>query len=179
MSLVLYFLIAFIISILGTLPIGLITLTIAQKTIEEGRNTGILISLGATLMEFIYTLIALISLGFFNQNPLLGNVIRIIAIFIFLGMGIYLLIKKNKNRELKNKKINNNYAFLQGIIIGIMNVQIILFWIFLSLWLEGYGIFFDENINIIIFSLGGSIGSLLVFGLYILAGYCQKNRGNK
>jgi len=45
MDLAKYFIIAFILSALGTIPIGLITLTIAQKTIEKGKSAGWQISL--------------------------------------------------------------------------------------------------------------------------------------
>ena len=58
MELVKYFIIAFFLSALGTIPIGLITLTIAQKTLEKGKVAGWQIAMGATVIEFVYTLIA-------------------------------------------------------------------------------------------------------------------------
>ena len=84
MTLIVYFFVAFILSFLGSIPIGLITLTIAQKTIQNGRRSGLMVALGATIMEFVYTFIALLSLEFFTQNTAIGNYIKTFALVLFL-----------------------------------------------------------------------------------------------
>ena len=94
MNLILYFSIALVLSFLGSLPIGLITLTITQKTIQNGRHSGLMIALGATIMEFIYAFIALLSLDLFTQNTSTRNYIKIFATAIFLALGFYFLWKK-------------------------------------------------------------------------------------
>jgi hypothetical protein len=85
---------ALFLSFLGSLPIGLITLTITQKTIQNGRHSGLMIALGATIMEFVYAFIALLSLDLFTQNTSTRNYIKIFATAIFLALGFYFLWKK-------------------------------------------------------------------------------------
>ena len=94
MNIIIYFLIGLVLSFLGSIPIGLITLTITQKTIEKGRISGLMIALGATVMEFVYTFIALISLDFFSNNETIGNYIKMFATVLFLGMGVFYFLKK-------------------------------------------------------------------------------------
>ena len=49
----------FILSLLGSIPIGMITLLIIHRTIEYGPRAGLSVGLGATIAEFVYTVVAL------------------------------------------------------------------------------------------------------------------------
>jgi len=167
MNLILYFSIALVLSFLGSLPIGLITLTITQKTIQNGRHSGLMIALGATIMEFIYAFIALLSLDLFTQNTSIGNYIKIFATAIFLAMGFYFLWKKNST-EVRPTAAYNYFDFLRGFIVGTMNLLIVPFWIFLGIWLKANGVSFKNNFDILIFSSGAALGALLAFFGYIL-----------
>ena len=167
MNLILYFSIALVLSFLGSLPIGLITLTITQKTIQNGRHSGLMIALGATIMEFVYAFIALLSLDLFTQNTSIGNYIKIFATAIFLAMGFYFLWKKNST-EVRPTAAYNYLDFLRGFIVGSMNLLIVPFWIFLGIWLKANGVSFKNNFDILIFSSGAALGALLAFFGYIL-----------
>ena len=111
---ILYFIIGLVLSFLGSIPIGLITLTITQRTIEKGRTSGLMIALGATIMEFVYTFIALISLDFFSNNDMIGQYIKIFATVLFLGMGAYYFFKKN-TASLKPVPTYDYFDFLRGV----------------------------------------------------------------
>ena len=161
-----YFIIALVISFLGSIPIGLITLTITQKTIQNGLQSGLMIAFGASVMEFVYTFVALFSLDFFNQNATVANYIKIFAIIIFLGMGIFYLWKKStpKMQTAPDKKRKD---FIRGFLVGAMNMLIVPYWIFFGMWLKSNGLVFDSTFYIIIFSLGATVGALLAFFGYI------------
>ncbi len=167
MSLLIYFTIALILSFLGSLPIGLITLTISQKTIEKGRKSGLLIASGALIMEFVYTYIALISLDIFTENTAIGNYIKTFATIVFFALGFYYLFKKSRTQNISAKDYDY-FDFLRGIIVGMMNMLIIPYWIFFGLWLEANHLQFDRQACIIIFSAGAAIGAFIAFWLYIL-----------
>ncbi len=174
MSLVLYFIVAFVLSFLGSLPIGLITLTITQKTIEKGKQSGFMIASGATIIEFVYTYIALISLEFFTENTAIGNYIKLFSMIIFFGLGGYFLFKKSAVK-IQSASTYDYFDFLRGLIVGMMNMLIIPFWIFLAIWLMSNGMLFDEDSSIISFSLGSAIGAFLAFLLYIwFSGFITK-----
>ena len=67
------------------------------------------------------------------------------------------------------------FDFGRGFIVATMNVLIIPFWLFIALWLANYDMTFDNQTNIIVFSIGSALGALAVFigyaelGQYILA----------
>jgi len=166
MDIVYYLVASVVISFLGTLPIGLITLTIAQRTITQGKNAGMKVALGATIMEFVYTFIAVKALDFFNENVQLNQSIKIASAILFLMVGLYLLFKKPKKEiEIKGKESYKN--FIAGLIVGTMNFLIVPFWIFFGLLLESYGMVFENYSKLVVFSIGSALGALLGFILYI------------
>jgi len=166
MSLIIYFLVALGLSFAGSLPIGLISLTITQKTIEKGRRSGLLIASGAMVMEFGYTYLALISLELFSQNLDLGSYIKIFATVLFLILGVYYFFKKPSS-ELKKTKKYDYFDFLRGVVVGFMNVLILPYWIFVGMWLESNGLLFTNQTDIITFSVGATFGAFLAFLAYI------------
>lgn len=161
-----YILIAFVLSFLGTLPIGLITLTIAQKTIEKGKSAGWMIALGATVIEFIYTVIALLGLDVLSIESSWKQYIQIGTIFLFFIMSCYYWFKASTLSIKSVQNIQERY-FLQGIGIGLMNMLIVPFWLIVGLWLESNGINFKNKYHILWFSVGGALGALLAFIAYI------------
>ena len=174
MSLILYFLISFIISAIGSLPTGLITLTVMQRTVEAGKKAGYMLSFGATVMEFVYTYIALYGLTFFQESVATNYYMQVFATVVFFAFGIYNFFKESQPpTTLKNDY--DYFDFGRGFLVATMNVLIIPFWLFIALWLSGYDMTFDSQANIIVFSIGSALGALAVFigyaelGHYILA----------
>lgn len=162
-----YFFIAFFLSALGTVPIGLITLTIVQKTIEKGRDAGWKVSMGATVLEFIYCFIALNFIAFLSDEDAIGTYIKTASVFIFFILGFYYLFKKSKAKKAVQKKSDKQDFFI-GLAAGTMNMLIVPFWLFIGAWLKSNGISLDNNFNISLFSTGAALGALAVFYAYIL-----------
>ena len=131
MNLLAYFCIAFVLSALGSMPIGIITLKVAEKTIHDGYRSGIMISLGATVIEFLYTYIALVSMDFFIQNVSVNLYIKLIAMTVFFALGFYHFLKKTKT-ILDSEGEYKTFDFIKGILLAAMNLLIIPFWIFLD-----------------------------------------------
>ncbi len=168
MTLGFIFIVALFLSFVTSLPLGLITLNVVQKTIQDGRKSGIVLSLGATLIEFVYTYIALISLDLFEKNAELASGIELIATLTFFAMGFYFLWKKQKKQTSLSAEYNS-LDFLQGVLIGAMNVLIIPFWIIVAIWLIGQGMVLEGQAAIISFSLGSAIGAFFAFWGYAYA----------
>jgi len=166
MKLISYFFIAFIISVLGSIPIGLITLAIVQKTIEKGRRAGIILSAGAAIMEFVYALVALIFFDFFIANAYISENTKLIASIIFFLLGLQFLFKNDN--PIKTADPNDSYfIFFRGIIVGSLNLLIIPFWLFIIAWLGSYEITLEGSTVFIVFSLGATLGAYVVFLGYV------------
>lgn len=166
MTLLLYFLIAFVISAIGSIPIGLITLNIAQKTIEKGEKAGWQVALGATIMEFIYTVVALYGLDIFSIKNDWNGYIQVGSAILFIALGIYYWTKKIKPLDAPLTS-RQTIDFLQGILVGTLNLLVIPFWLFIGIWLTSNGMIFHQTSLILSFSLGSALGALLTFVGYI------------
>lgn len=165
MNLAIYFLIAFLLSALGSMPIGMITLKIVEKTIHDGYRSGVMFSLGATVIEFLYTYIALTSMDFFLDNVEVNSFFNIVAMTVFFSLGFYHLFKKTKT-VMDSEGEYNTFDFFKGTMLASMNMLIIPFWIFLAIWLKNYNVEFSSNTQILVFSIGAGLGALLIFLLY-------------
>jgi len=170
MNIALYFIISFIISALGSLPTGLITLTVMQRAVDAGKKAGYMLSFGATVMEFVYTYIALYGLTFFQENVATNYYLQVFATVVFFAFGAYNLSKESKPPAKPNKKYDY-FDFGRGILVAAMNVLIIPFWLFIAIWLSSYDMRFDTQTNIITFSIGSALGALVVF-----IGYAELGR---
>ena len=166
MNLLYYFLVSLVISFIGSLPIGLISLTVIQRTIAKGKRAGLMIAAGATIMEFVYTFIALKSLDLFTESIELGNYIKIFSTIVFFILGAYYFFKQVS--EVSKPASNYDYFdFLRGFVVGLMNLLIVPFWIFIGVWLQSYGMVFDDNAFIANFSFGSALGAFIAFYGYI------------
>lgn len=176
MEVVIYFFSAFILSALGSVPPGLITLSIVQRTITSGKKAGLLVALGASLPEFIYAYVALVSLHFFQDNFRIEQSIQGFAIIVFLALGAYYLLKKSKPPTLQQEKKTKQHNLIRGLLAGTLNILIIPFWIFIATWLASYGFEFSSPFITVVFCLGAALGALLVFWLYAILGHFLLSR---
>ena len=166
-----YFFIALLLSFLGTLPPGLISLSILQRTLEGHREAGLIMALGACIPEFFYTYLALYGLEFFQQNWAANQYIQKISIVLFMLLGFYFLFKKTQvptSMKLSYKSVGLD--FISGILVGLMNMLIIPFWIFVAIWLKSKGLGFSSIVQLFVFSIGAALGAYIAFLGYIILG---------
>ena len=167
MTIFTHFGVAFVLSFLGSIPFGLITLSIADISIRKGLKAGVLFSLGASVFEFIYTFIGLKSIHFFSVNPSIETAMQWIALFVFLGLGFYNFFFKAKvpTKQKEVEEVDHAF-FFKGLGIAALNFLIIPYWIFVGVCVEGDGWLILENFWIFIFTLGATLGALVVFFAY-------------
>jgi len=165
-----YFFTAFGLSALGALPVGLINLSLANRTIERGRKAGVAASFGAMLVEFVYTFVAVYFIDFLLKNETVSQSIKIISGIVLLVFGIYYLSKKkSKATKVEVKKSGARNLFFGMGIAGI-NMLIIPYWIFIGAWLKSNGFVFDQLLDIILIAAGSACGAMAVFLGYVWLG---------
>ena len=159
----------FFLSLLGSIPIGMITLTILARTIHAGKKAGIAVALGATVAEFTYTYIALKFLKLLLGTSMVSVSIKLVSLVLFIGLGVYYL-KRIRNDQFNLKppvELYQKQDFLKGLIVGFLNMLIIPFWLVVGAALEDRGLSFDDQQKVIVFSLAAAFGALVVFLLYV------------
>lgn len=170
LTLFIYFMIALLISGAGALPPGLINLAIADRTIKRGFRSGLIMLAGAAVTEFLYTFIPLFFIDRITRNPQIEYALQIAVTGIFLILAAVYYFKKTDVILPTTKVSSKRRDFGYGMWMAGMNLLIIPFWVFISIWLGSNGFPIDTWGQILTCALGSAAGACLVFVLYARLG---------
>jgi threonine/homoserine/homoserine lactone efflux protein len=154
-------------SFVGTLPLGMLNLTILQLALANRQQQAVAFSLGATLIEFIQIGITLLGMNVLLAVPLLNQVISIISIPILLYLG-YKNFKNDKNTE--GPPLTAKSTFWQGIVLGFANVVVYPFWLLWGNVFVQNGWLTPTPEAYFYFSFAAAIGTFGAFLFFILLG---------
>jgi hypothetical protein len=163
----LVFLIASVLSFVGSLQAGLVNTAVVGYSLRPGpfsRRLGIACALGGALPELLYAAIALKAspLAVYLSSVLLWGVpiLKLAGLAVTLGLavaaGVYALVlsrrptfvdsKSNaKVHSAANKPVSGGptgtvKAALTGFSLGLANPQLLVFWFGMAVWLQTYGL---------------------------------------
>lgn len=124
-----YLIAGFLVSFLGTLPLGPINLAVVKTTVDHSRRQGIQVALAAALVEIIEFLGAFIFgqiiVGFLDSN----KIIHVLIALTCIALAMYFVTRK-PGMELATQSASPRSFYLRGISIAAVNPQAIPFWIF-------------------------------------------------
>jgi len=170
MALLLPFFLGFIVAAIGITPPGLINMTAAKVSLKDGRTEAIFFAVGATVIVFFQTFLALLFADFINSHPDVINKLQEVGLFIFMGLTFYFFWKAKRPKlpkeEIKIRSKTNR--FFLGMLLSALNLFPIPYYVFVSITLSTYGYFYFLEPFIYLFVLGVVAGSFLVFYLYIV-----------
>jgi threonine/homoserine/homoserine lactone efflux protein len=159
----LIFLLISALSFVGSLQPGPVNMTVLRITSDHGRRDGFLAALGGCLPEIPYSIAAiflsdlLLKLTFLEE--ILGYFVG--AVLIFLGV---ITIMKRSNEIRPGHEYRN--PFMNGFIMGILNPQLITYWLVIYLWLQTSDLFETGHlISKTAFVLGTFSGALMLMWL--------------
>jgi len=79
------FLVTFFASLVGVIPPGLVNMTVARTCLERGKNNGILVALGASIVVLLQSLVAILLAKYIFFNPYVKIILlRTGAVIFFL-----------------------------------------------------------------------------------------------
>ncbi len=128
-----------------------------------------MVALGAAVVEFVYTLVAVYFIDTIVKSALIGSMIKWTMAVVFMGLGFYYLYKKIEPVQKKISK-SSSKDFGYGILVAGMNLLIIPTWIFIGLWMRSNGYQFSHISEILTISFGSALGGLMVFAGYVRLG---------
>lgn len=137
--LVFIFLLAIFISILGSIPMGPVSVLVLHTLVNKNKREAILLALGGCLPEVIYCYLAMNVTAFLATHhswEIAANVVT--AIFMTL-MGVSIIQNKQKNST-PQMHVLNFPSFFKGLLTAFMNPMLIAFWIFVVQyfsWISG------------------------------------------
>ncbi|WP_300564898.1 LysE family transporter [Flavobacterium sp.] len=160
----------FVASLLGVFPPGLINMTAAKISVQDGKNRAMVFTLGALIIVFFQTLISLIFARYIDGHQEVVVLLREIGFAIFTLLTIYFLFlakkpKKKKTNELKIK--SKRSQFFLGMLISVLNFFPIPYYALVSVSLSSFQYFTFDTASIYSFVVGVVLGSFVVFYSYI------------
>ena len=177
-TLLTHLLIGFLLSFIGSIPFGMINITVADTAIKRGFTAGLWVGLGAAAVEFFQSFLAIQFTYLFLQNTALDFYFNIIALCIFIGLAIYYLLlqKPGQANKIKanEKKMN---PFWKGVIVSLMNVLVFPYWIFYGAYLNTHGLLRLETIFVLTLCFGIFLGAMTTFVFFAKMGTWAINRG--
>lgn len=159
------FFLAFVISYLGSIPPGVLNLTVIDIAMRRAMRAAFAFSLAAALIEFIQGLIALKFSEYLSMNPQVDFYIQVFVIPVFLGLGIYYLLQKVPTDH--EVEASNSNAFIKGALLSVVNPLAIPFWLIWATYLSQKGFpILDDGVNMYSFVIGISVGSFATLMTY-------------
>lgn len=170
MAYILPLLFGFAASVIGILPPGLINMTAAKISLQDGKNRAMMFTAGAVLIIFFQTYLALIFARYIDAHQEVVILLREIGFGIFALVTVYFLLiaKKPKVKIKEDLKIKSKKSrFFLGMLVSAINFFPIPYYVFVSVTLASFGYFNFEPVSVYSFVLGVVLGSFLVFYTYI------------
>lgn len=170
MNYVTSFSIGLVVAFTTTLLPGLINMTIAKLSLNEGKSKALSLSLGASFVVFFQAFIATLFGKFLDQRADISHLIQRIAIGIFLLVSVYFFFFAGKKKVEQQRVIlkGKKGYFLSGMLLSLINLFPIPFYVVLSVTLSTYNWFSFEKMFVGMFALGASSGAMLAFYGYIV-----------
>lgn len=140
MSNTLVFVIAFLVSYLGSIPPGTINVTTMQLAVQNNRRAAVFFGLAAALVEFVYAGATVRFQLFLSENPVFTENFQIISAIAMILLGIANLVSKTSSRSfMAAANVKGRNGFKKGIVLGILNPLTIPFWLAMTAYLQTNG----------------------------------------
>lgn len=173
MDFIIYFLIAAIISFLGSLQPGPVNMAVLYAASNKQYKQGLYIAIGGSIPEFIFSFIALKFYTIISIHVQSIHQFSLALDILFIAIGILLFFVKKSNKVLTDSSLKK--GFFTGFLLAIVNPQLILFWLAVITSLSIQQIQIDTNGQQIAFAIGTIIGAFL---LHLLLLYAIKQNAN-
>jgi threonine/homoserine/homoserine lactone efflux protein len=153
----------------GITPPGLINMTAAKVSLNEGRQRALIFAAGATAVVIIQTFIALIFARFIDRNPEIVILLREIGLAIFVALTIFFFWKGRRiEKDEREIRLHSRRSrFFLGMLLSALNFFPIPFYVFISITLASYNLFTFDRPFIYTFVLGSGLGAFFGFYCYI------------
>jgi threonine/homoserine/homoserine lactone efflux protein len=166
----LIFLVAAVASIIGSLQAGVVNTAVLAHTIQRGPEAGRRMAIGGSIPEFIYAAIAFQSATWLlDWLGLDRHGVAVLVGCVLAAIGLYFLFLFNPRFDLEN--VNAKATGLRkGLVLGLLNPQLLLFWCGIRLSLTSFGFQAKALLDLAAFATGAFVGALVLLMLLVKLG---------
>ncbi len=170
----------FVLSLFGSLPPGLISLTVAYSAIRNGIAAALVLAAGAASAEFFQAWAAVTLSDWFLSHPSVEQGFKWAAFAVFTAIGTYLLFLAKPPKAPKDLPQGSwHKQFGKGVLLSAFNLLAIPYWFAYCGWLRVEGWWEDGLSNTLIFSFGVTLGTMFSLALYAWLGLLIVERSSK
>lgn len=169
MSILLNFVIGFLAALVGVIPPGLLNMSAAKISMNQGRKVALLFSAGVCVTVCFQTFVALLFARYLDKHPEIVDVLQKVALGIFICITIFFLfLAKNTKRGIP-KEVNHSKTnrFFYGILLAALNLLPLPYWVYLSVTFSAFGWFTFEQLGIWATVIASGAGTFMMLAIYI------------
>jgi len=166
------FAIGCLLSFLGQLPLGTVSITATQITIQETMAAAWKYAMGVALVEMVYLRLVLSGMNWIMRYAVVFSIMGWLTAVIFLVLGI-LCIRWNGSGKEKGKGLMLSFTrnrFILGLAISALNPVQIPFWFIWSGYFMDMHWLSNRAVEFNWFTVGAGLGTLMGLGLYMVGG---------
>lgn len=170
MEISIVFLLGLLFAFIGVIPPGMLNMSAAKISLKEGHVRGFVFSIGVCVTIGVQTYLALIFAKYLNQHPDVVDVLKRVALVLFVLISIYffLLAKRQISPQKVDASKSKKSRFFQGILMSALNVFPIPYQAYIVTTLLSYQLLSLDNLSMGSYIAGATSGSFVALYIYIL-----------
>lgn len=144
-------------------------MTAAKISLKEGASRGIIFSIGVCVIVCVQTYIAAIFARYLSQHPDVVDVLKRVALIIFILITIYFLIlaRKQPKPAIEANTKSKHSRFFHGMLLSSLNVFPIPYQAYMTVTLASFGWLSFKQTNIMSYVAGSAMGTFMMLYVYI------------
>jgi len=164
------FLLGLLFAFIGVIPPGMLNMSAAKISLKEGHVRAFVFSIGVCVTVGVQTYLALIFAKYLNQHPDVVDVLKRVALVLFVLISIYffLLAKRQISPQKVDASKSKKSRFFQGILMSVLNVFPIPYQAYIVTTLLSYQLLSLDNLSMGSYIAGATSGSFVALYIYIL-----------
>ncbi|MDA7706144.1 MAG: LysE family transporter [Flavobacteriaceae bacterium] len=170
MNISIVFLLGLSFAFVGVIPPGMLNMSAAKISLKEGHARGFVFSIGVCVIVGVQTYLALIFAKYLNQHPDVVDVLKRVALVLFILISIYffLLAKSDASPQEVDASKSKKSRFFQGVLMSALNVFPIPYQAYIVTTLLSYQLLSLDNLSIGSYIAGATSGTFIALYIYIL-----------
>jgi len=166
-----------LLSFVGSMPPGMINLTVAKAAIDRGLRRALWIGLGAALVESLQAWLALQFAATLRAWEGWQVWFQVVAVVVLGSIGLFYLLAKPQAPAAKAMRARQTLRdFGLGLWISSLNLLAFPYWVFYGTYLQGQDLLRKTPLELAAMSLGVGLGTFGLLWLYAQGGQALVNR---
>ena len=172
MSLFITFWLGWLVSFLGQLPLGTMSITATQIAVSEGFSKAWKYSIGVAIIEIAYVRLTVSGVAWIVQHNTFFEILNWLTVVLFLGLGTATFISALKQQGDKKPPLLNNRLnrFALGVTMSALNPAQVPFWFVWSSYLINLHALGTSFADFNTFCSGCGLGTISGLAVYMYGG---------